>query len=98
MKTETYIKIIQKGAISDELELEKAFIIERKLRLLSATNPDFKEVRSQLRQIIKNYEKKNWSSESEISDEKIKESFGKTFSGLVDFCKFAPSSTIDQCR
>jgi hypothetical protein len=74
MKTETYIKIIQKGAISDELELEKAFIIERKLRLLSATNPDFKEVRSQLRQIIKNYEKKNWSSESEISDEKIKES------------------------
>ncbi len=32
------------------------------------------------------------------TDEKIKESFGKTFSGLVDFCKFAPSSTIDQCR
>lgn len=74
MKTETYKKIIQKGSISDELELEKALIIERKLRLLSPSNPEFKEVRSQLRQIIKNYEKKNWNSESEISDEKIKES------------------------
>ena len=74
MKTETYKNIIQKGSISDELELEKALIIERKLRLLSASNPEFKEVRTQLRQIIKDYEKKNWSSESEISDEKIKES------------------------
>lgn len=74
MKTETYKTIIQKGSISNELELEKALIIERKLRLLSDSNPEFKEVRTQLRQIIKEYERKNWSAESEISDEKIKES------------------------
>lgn len=74
MKTDSYKKVIQKGFISDELELEKALIIERKLRLLSADNSELKEVRTQLRQIIKDYEKKNWNSDSEISDEMIKES------------------------
>jgi antitoxin component HigA of HigAB toxin-antitoxin module len=79
MKTETYKKIIQKGSISDELELEKALIVERKLRLLSVENPEFKEVRTKLRQIIKEYEKNNWSSDSEISDEKIIESDNAEF-------------------
>ncbi|OUL63300.1 hypothetical protein [Flavobacterium sp. AJR] len=74
MKTETYTKIIQKGSISDELEFEKALILERKLRLLSAEKPEYKEIRTKLRQIIKEYEKNNWSSESEINDERIKES------------------------
>lgn len=74
MKTETYTKIIQKGSISNELEFERALIIERKLRLLSAENTEYKEARKQLRTIIKDYEKNNWSSESEISDDKIKES------------------------
>lgn len=74
MKTETYNSIIEKGFISDELELEKAFIIERKLRLLSSKNPEYKEVRFKLRQIIKDYEKEHWNSDSEISDDKIKES------------------------
>lgn len=74
MNTETYKKIIQKGFISDELELEKALIIDRKLRLLSKENSELKEVRIQLRKIIKEYEKNNWSSNSEISDKKIIES------------------------
>lgn len=74
MKTETYTKIIKKGSISDELELEKVLIIERKLRLLVSENPEYKEIRSQLRLIIKEYEKNNWSSNSEISAEKIQES------------------------
>ncbi|PKP18077.1 MAG: transcriptional regulator [Bacteroidetes bacterium HGW-Bacteroidetes-23] len=74
MKIETYKKIIQKGSISDELEFEKALILERKLRLLSVDNPDYKEDRLKLRQLIKDYEKNNWSSVSEITDEKIKES------------------------
>lgn len=79
MKTESYQEVIQKGFISDELELEKALIIERKLRLLSKENPELVEKRMQLRQIIKDYEKENWSSESEISDEKIKESDEATY-------------------
>lgn len=71
--TETYKKIIQKGFISSELELERVLIIERKLRLLSSENIEFKEARKQLRIIIKKYENTNWNSESEISDYKIKE-------------------------
>ena len=74
MKTETYNKIIKKGSISNELELEQALIIERKLRLLVSENPEYKEIRSQLRTIIKEYEKNNWSENSTITNEKIEES------------------------
>ena len=74
MKTETYNKIIKKGSISNELELEQALIIERKLRLLVSENPEYKEIRSQLRTIIKEYEKNNWSENSTITNGKIEES------------------------
>ena len=79
MKAETYTKIIRKGSISNELELEKALIIERKLRLLVSENPEYKEIRSQLRSIIKEYEKNNWSENSIISAEKIEESDSAEF-------------------
>ena len=79
MKTETYTKIIRKGSISNELELEKALIIERKLRLLVSENPEYKEIRSQLRSIIKEYEKNNWNENSIISAEKIEESDSAEF-------------------
>ncbi len=79
MKTETYKKIILKGFISSELEFERALVIERKLRLLSAENIEFKEARKQLRTILKNYEKTNWNSELEISDDKIKENDNAEF-------------------
>ncbi len=74
MKLEIYTKIIRKGFIADELEFEKALILDRKLRLLSKDNAELKEVRKALRALIKDYEQKNWSSGAEISDEKIKES------------------------
>jgi hypothetical protein len=74
MKTQSYQKILQKGLISNELELEKALIIERKLRLLAKENPELAESRTQLRAIIKEYEKANWSVDSIISDKKIQES------------------------
>ena len=84
MKTETYTKIIRKGSISNELELEKALIIERKLRLLVAENLEYKEIRIQLRSIIKDYEKKNWSADSVISLEKIIESDAAEFSAEIE--------------
>lgn len=74
MKTQSYLKILQKGSISNELELEKALIIERKLRLLVKENPELAESRNKLREIIKEYEKSNWSADSIISDKKIQES------------------------
>lgn len=74
MNTQSYLKILQKGSISNELELEKALIIERKLRLLAKENPELAENRAQLRTIIKEYEQSNWSADSIISDKKIQES------------------------
>ena len=74
MKTQSYLKILQKGSISDELEFEKALIIERKLRLMVKENPELAESRNQLRAIIKDYEKLNWGSDSIITAEKIEKS------------------------
>lgn len=74
MKTQSYLKILQKGSILNELELEQALIIERKLRLLAKENPELTESRTRLCAIIKEYEKANWSSDSIVSDKKIQES------------------------
>lgn len=74
MKTQSNIKILQKGFILNELELENALITERKLRLMIKENPELIEDRNQLRAIIKEYENLNWSKDSLISDEKITES------------------------
>lgn len=74
MKTQSYLKIIQKGFISSELELERALIVERKLRLMMNENPELRENRNQLRTIIKDYENKNWSKNAIITKEKINDS------------------------
>ncbi len=72
MKAETFLKeILKRGSISNELELEKAFVLERKLRLMSKDHPVFIEERKALRRIIKLYESANWSKNSKISDEQI---------------------------
>ena len=71
MKTRSYLKILKKGSISNELELEEAFILERKMRLMLKENPELSESRKQLRAIIKEYENKKWSKDSKISDAQI---------------------------
>ncbi len=71
MKTQSYLKIIQKSFISSELELEGAFIVDRKLRLMMNENPELSESRNQLRTIIKEYENKNWSKNTIITNEKM---------------------------
>lgn len=67
-------KIIEQGIISNELDFERALIAERKLKLLSQENTKYKDERKKLRDIIESWETRNWSVESEISDEKIRES------------------------
>ena len=74
MKMQSYLKILQKGFISNELELENALMFDRKLRLMVKENPELTANRNQLRIIIKEYEKSNWSSQSIISDKQIAES------------------------
>ncbi|MFN0729893.1 PDDEXK family nuclease [Polaribacter gochangensis] len=66
-------KVLEAGKLKNELELERAMIADRKLRILCKENSKLKPVRKQLRDLIEKYEAKNWSS-SEIDDVKLKES------------------------
>lgn len=68
------IKLIQEGALHNELDYERALIAERKLRLLAQKDPGYIPERKKLRDIIEAWEKENWSADADISDEKIRES------------------------
>lgn len=75
MKTPLDIsQLIKIGKIENELDFERALIADRKLRILAKENIKFKSVRKQLRDLIDQYETKNWSAESKISDKKLRES------------------------
>lgn len=75
MKEQVNLKnILKAGALTNELDLERALILDRKLRLLVKDDPELLESRKKLRSIIKQYEKANWSKESEIDELRIKES------------------------
>jgi len=75
MKTQFNIEeILELGEIQNELDFERALIADRKLRVLSKENPKYKTLRRKLRDLIEDYESKNWSSASRITDKKLKES------------------------
>lgn len=75
MKTQFDIsELIENGEILNELDFERAMIADRKLRVLAKENPKFKSVRKRLRDLIEQYENKNWSAKSNISDKKLQES------------------------
>lgn len=67
-------KIIKAGTITNEFDFERALIAERKLRILAKENSSLKSIRKELRSIIADYENKHWSSSSDISEKKLKES------------------------
>jgi transcriptional regulator with XRE-family HTH domain len=75
MKTQFDIsQLLEAGKIQNELDFERAMIVDRKLRVLSKENPEFKSVRKKLRDLIEQYENQNWSADSKISDKKLHES------------------------
>jgi len=75
MKAQTDLReVLKKGVLADELDLERALILDRKLRLLVKEYPALAEERHQLRLMIKAYEKSKWSSGSLIAEHQIKES------------------------
>jgi len=75
MKTQFDIsQLLEAGKIQNELDFERAMIADRKLRVLSKENPEFKSVRKKLRDLIEQYENQNWSADSKISDNKLLES------------------------
>lgn len=67
-------EILEAGVIQSELDLERALILERKLRVLAKTNSDYAEMRSRLRDIIAAYEEKKWRSDVCFSDQQIRDS------------------------
>jgi len=67
-------EILELGEIQNALDFERALIADRKLRVLSKENPKYKTLRRKLRDLIEDYESKNWSSASRITDKKLKES------------------------
>lgn len=66
--------ILKKGKIQTELDFERALIADRKLRILAKENSQLKAVRKRLRDLMEEYENKNWAPDSEITADKIKES------------------------
>jgi plasmid maintenance system antidote protein VapI len=60
--------------LENEYDLQKASLLERKLRLLIKKNPDLIPIREKLRDLIKIYEDKEWSDFNNISDSKFIES------------------------
>ena len=75
MKTQFDIDaLIRRGEILDELEFERALIADRKLRVLAKEDPGFKDVRKKLRDLLQDFENKNWSNASLITPGKIHES------------------------
>lgn len=75
MKDILDIKDIEKiERLENEYDLQKASLLERKLRLMIDENPDLKTIRKKLRDLIKNYEDREWSDLENISDSKFEES------------------------
>lgn len=60
--------------LENEYDLEKASILERKLRLMIDENPDLKPIRKKLRDLIKEYEDREWSDFDKITDSQVLES------------------------
>lgn len=75
MKTEFDLKkLLEVGEIQNELDLERALIADRKLRVLAKKDAKYIPIRKKLRDLIEVYESKNWSSDTKISEKKIQES------------------------
>ena len=75
MKTHFDIeKIVQNGTITNGLDYERALVADKKLRLLAKESLHFKKIRTQLRDLIVQFENVNWNDASAIDAEKLAES------------------------
>ncbi len=60
--------------LENEFDLQKASLLERKLRLMSDENLNLVPIRKKVRELIKEYEDREWADWDNISDSKIDES------------------------
>ncbi len=69
------IQNIQKiASLKSELEYEKASSLFLQLRVLIKNDKTYEPIRNHLRDLIRKYEKNNWSNENAITNNQIKES------------------------
>jgi len=64
-------QLITQGIIRNELELERASMAERKLRLMGKEFPQAKIKRKLLRELIYAYEAEHWTNRDKISDAQV---------------------------
>jgi hypothetical protein len=62
------------NSLESELDFEKASSLFLKLRVLEKEDESYKPIRKHLRNLIKDYEEKNWGDENSITDNRIKDS------------------------
>jgi transcriptional regulator with XRE-family HTH domain len=75
LKMENFsIQNIQKlTSLKSELDYEKAASLFLKLRVLEKQDESYKPIRNHLRNLIKDYEQKNWADENSVTDQQVKE-------------------------
>jgi len=66
--------ILKLDELNSELEFEHATLIQGKLRWMVKDDSSLEPIRQHLIALIEKYESKNWSNESEISEQQVKES------------------------
>ena len=66
--------LIRKGVISSELELERASLAARFLRLQSEDHPELASLEEQLSTLIRDYESMYWSDVKQVTTTQVKES------------------------
>ena len=72
MKDLVDIREIEKiQQLDNEYDLQKALMLDRKLRLMVKKHVDLKPVHDKLVQLILDYEEKNWSDSENISDTRV---------------------------
>lgn len=59
--------------LDNEYDLQKALLLDRKLRLMVKENPDLKPLHDKLFELIQNYEEKNWSNSENIPEKQFAE-------------------------
>ena len=75
MKQLKNIKDIEKiSELNNEYDLEKAMLLQRKLKKMSEDKPEYERLREKLLDMIEDYENKNWSDSDQITEKQIGES------------------------
>jgi hypothetical protein len=69
--------------LDNEYDLHKASLLERKLRLMIAENPDLKPIRKKLRDLIKDYEDRHWTDLDSITDSQVE--YSEKAGSIVDY-------------